>query len=72
MQSLTNVDNENHAVSEATQQQVTVIQSIDEDITSLMDLNEQGVANLQQTQHACDSLQIEFISLNELIDKFKV
>jgi len=72
IQSLQKVDDENHAVSQATQQQVTVIKSIDEDILELMDLNQQGVQNLQQTQQACDSLQTEFTGLNELVAKFKV
>lgn len=72
IQSLQKVDDENHAVAEATQQQVTVIKSIDEDILELMDLNQQGVQNLQQTQQACDSLQTEFTGLNELVAKFKV
>jgi methyl-accepting chemotaxis protein len=72
IQSLQHVDDENHAVSQATQQQVNVIKSIDEDILELMDLNQQGVQNLQQTQQACDSLQQEFTGLNELVGKFKV
>jgi methyl-accepting chemotaxis protein len=70
--SLTQVDGENQAVSEATKQQVNVIQSIDEDIIQLMDLSEQGVQNLQETQQACDGLQQEFKGLNELVGKFKV
>jgi methyl-accepting chemotaxis protein len=69
---LQQVDNENHAVTEATQQQVNVIRSIDEDILNLMDLNQQGVQNLQQTQQACDSLQQEFTGLNDIVGKFKV
>jgi methyl-accepting chemotaxis protein len=72
IKSLQQVDVENHAVSEATQQQVSVIKSIDEDIAELMDLNQQGVQNLQQTQQACDSLQHEFTGLNGLVGKFKV
>jgi methyl-accepting chemotaxis protein len=70
--SLTQVDGENQAVSEATRQQVNVIQSIDDDIIQLMDLSEQGVQNLQETQQACDGLQQEFKGLNELVGKFKV
>ena len=69
---LQQVDDENHAVADATQQQVNVIKSIDEDILQLMDLNQQGVQNLQQTQEACDSLQQEFTGLNDLVGKFKV
>ena len=69
---LQQVDDENHAVSDATQQQVSVIKSIDEDILQLMELNQQGVQNLQQTQEACNSLQQEFTGLNDLVGKFKV
>jgi len=72
IQSLQQVDNENHAVADATKQQTDVIKSIDEDIIQLMDLNKQGVENLQQTHQACDGLQSEFSGLNELVGKFKV
>ncbi|WP_281560812.1 methyl-accepting chemotaxis protein [Thalassomonas sp. RHCl1] len=72
IQSLTQVDIENHAVSDATQQQAAVIKSIDEDILQLMELNQQGVSNLQQTQNACDGLQQEFAGLNTLVGQFKV
>ncbi|MDT0603837.1 methyl-accepting chemotaxis protein [Thalassotalea castellviae] len=72
IQALQEVDQENHAVAEATLQQSEVIKSIDEDIIQLMDLNQKGVENLQQTDQACDSLQAEFSGLNRLIAKFKV
>lgn len=69
---LGDVDRENHAVAEATIQQVNVIQSIDEDILHLMQLNEQGVNNLEQTQTACDDLQKAFDDLSHLVGQFKV
>lgn len=72
IQALQQVDQENHAVAEATLQQSDVIKSIDEDILHLMELNQKGVENLQQTDQACDSLQDEFSGLNRLIGKFKV
>ncbi|GHE89885.1 methyl-accepting chemotaxis protein [Thalassotalea profundi] len=72
VRALAQVDNENHAVAEATKQQSDVMTTIDEDITQLMDLNQRGVENLQQTDQACDSLQSEFSRLNSLLGKFKV
>jgi methyl-accepting chemotaxis protein len=72
IESLHKVDNENHAVADATKQQSHVIQSIDEDIIQLMELNKQGVNNLQQTHQACDSLQDEFSDLTTLVSRFKV
>ncbi|WP_448214001.1 methyl-accepting chemotaxis protein [Colwellia sp. MEBiC06753] len=69
---LNDVDRENHSVAVATQQQVNVIQSIDEDILQLMELNQHGVVNLQQTQAACDDLQQAYDGLNNLVSKFKV
>ncbi|NMP30567.1 methyl-accepting chemotaxis protein [Thalassotalea sp. M1531] len=69
---LADVDRENHAVADATMQQVSVIQSIDEDIMQLMDLNQQGVTNHQQTQAACDELQAAYDNLNSLVGQFKV
>ncbi len=70
--SLHKVDDENHAVADATKQQNDVIQSIDEDIVELMELNKQGVNHLQQTHQACDSLQDEFSDLSGLVSKFRV
>lgn len=72
IQALAQVDNENHAVAEATKQQSDVMTAIDEDITQLTGLYQQGVENFQQTDHACDSLQSEFSRLNSLLGKFKV
>ncbi|REL31449.1 methyl-accepting chemotaxis protein [Thalassotalea euphylliae] len=69
---LADVERENHSVAVATEQQVNVIQSIDEDILQLMNLNQEGVGNLQQTQHACDELQSVFDDLNQLVRQFKV
>ncbi|MFD2165580.1 methyl-accepting chemotaxis protein [Thalassotalea euphylliae] len=72
IEALRAVDVENHAVAEATQQQVNVIQSIDEEVMQLMHLNQEGVDNLQQTQAACDDLQVAFDDLNALVSKFRV
>ncbi|MAG75908.1 MAG: chemotaxis protein [Colwelliaceae bacterium] len=69
---LGDVDRENHSVASATEQQVNVIHSIDEDILQLMDLNQQGVTNLQQTTAACEDLQTAYQGLNELVSQFKV
>jgi len=71
-QALTEVDNENHAVADATKQQGVVINSIDEDINGLMELTKLSVENLQLTHKACDGLQQEFADLNRLVGQFKV
>ncbi|GLX86296.1 methyl-accepting chemotaxis protein PctA [Thalassotalea loyana] len=69
---LTQVDDENQAVASATKQQVDMIQTIDQDVHNMMELNGQGVTSLKQTAQACDLLQSEFVSLNKLVSKFKV
>ncbi|GLX80788.1 methyl-accepting chemotaxis protein [Thalassotalea eurytherma] len=72
IKSLTQVDDENHAVATATKQQVDMIQSIDHDVNNMMALNDQGVSSLKQTHQACDLLQSEFASLDKLVSQFKV
>ncbi|TQF67376.1 methyl-accepting chemotaxis protein [Pseudoalteromonas luteoviolacea] len=66
------IDGMNDAVANATQEQNTVIQSLDSDIHGISDLCVQGSASLQQTLHECKSLKLQFDELENMMNKFKV
>lgn len=63
---------ENQSVATATEQQSKVIQTLDEDILQLTQLNQQETDNLEQTMAACDQLQQQFESLNTLVSRFRL
>ncbi|ESP93375.1 MULTISPECIES: methyl-accepting chemotaxis protein [Pseudoalteromonas] len=66
------IDGMNHAVANATQEQNTVIQSLDSDIHGISDLCVQGSASLQQTLDECKTLKLQFDELENMMNKFKV
>ncbi|MCF6434430.1 methyl-accepting chemotaxis protein [Pseudoalteromonas sp. MMG022] len=66
------IDGVNHAVASATQEQNTVIQSLDSDIHHISDLSVQGSQNLQATLGECRQLQTQFDELEKMVMKFKV
>ena len=66
------IDDVNHSVASATEQQNSVIKSLDEDITNISQLNEQNQTNLRRTNDACQQLQREFDRLESLVSKFKL
>lgn len=66
------MDSVNHSVASATEEQTTVIKTLDRDIVDISDLNQQGIENLRTTQAACDALQSQFERLEALVQRFKV
>jgi len=66
------MDSVNHSVASATEQQTTVIKTLDNDIHDISELNEQGIQNLKDTGAACDALQVQFERLEALVQRFKV
>ena len=66
------IDSANHAVADATSQQNSVIQSLDDDIHHISGLSEQGRQQLQATLDECRQLQQQFDELEAMVLKFKV
>ncbi|EKE83447.1 methyl-accepting chemotaxis protein [Idiomarina xiamenensis] len=66
------IDAVNHSVAAATEQQNTVIKSLDEDILAISEDNQRGIQNLQQTRDACHTLRNECERLERLVSRFKV
>ncbi|RUO76076.1 methyl-accepting chemotaxis protein [Idiomarina seosinensis] len=66
------IDDVNHSVASATEQQNKVVKSLDADIVSVSELNDKNQTNLKQTNEACQQLQQEFDRLESLVSKFKL
>ena len=71
-QDIDSIDDVNHAVANATQEQNTVSQSLDSDIMLISDLSGQGQQNLQATLAECQQLQRQFDELEAMVLRFKV
>ncbi len=66
------IDGMNQSVATATEEQTSVVESLNVDITEINTLNQHGVENLQATLRACDDLQQQAIRLKQLVDSFRI
>ena len=66
------IDNMNQSVATATEEQTSVIESLNVDITSINTLNQEGVENLQSTLRACRSLEQQVEHLQQLVGSFRI
>ncbi|EGH18606.1 methyl-accepting chemotaxis protein, partial [Pseudomonas savastanoi pv. glycinea str. race 4] len=57
----------NQSVAAATEEQTSVVESINVDITHINTLNQLGVDNLRQTLDACNSLEEQAARLQQLV-----
>ncbi|CAI8857177.1 Methyl-accepting chemotaxis protein PctA [Pseudomonas marginalis] len=65
------IDGINQSVATATEEQTSVIDSLNMDITEIKTLNQEGVANLHATLLACDDLERQATRLQQLVDGFR-
>ena len=72
MQRIVEIDAMNQSVAAATEEQTTVVEALNMDISQINLLNQQGVANLQETLTDCDSLSHQAGRLKQLVDSFKI
>ncbi|MCU1715716.1 methyl-accepting chemotaxis protein [Pseudomonas sp. 5P_3.1_Bac2] len=66
------IDGMNQSVATATEEQTTVIESLNVDINEINTLNQEGVENLQATLRACADLEQQASRLKQLVDSFKI
>ncbi|MEC7473160.1 MAG: methyl-accepting chemotaxis protein [Pseudomonadota bacterium] len=66
------IDGMNQSVATATEEQTSVIESLNMDITEINTLNQQGVENLQSTLRACGDLDQQARRLKQLVDGFRI
>jgi methyl-accepting chemotaxis protein len=66
------IDGMNQSVATATEEQTSVVESLNVDIHEINQLNQHGVENLQETLRACDDLQQQAIRLQQLVNSFRI
>ena len=66
------IDGMNQSVATATEEQTSVVESINMDITEINTLNQEGVENLQSTLRACSDLEQQAVRLKQLVGSFRI
>jgi len=71
-QRIVEIDGMNQSVAAATEEQTTVVEALNMDISQINLLNQQGVNNLNETLRDCDALSLQASRLKQLVDSFKI
>ena len=66
------IDGMNQSVATATEEQTSVIESLNMDIIEINTLNQDGVRNLQASLGACTELDQQVGRLKQLVDSFRI
>ena len=66
------IDGMNQSVATATEEQTSVVESINIDITEINTLNQEGVENLHSTLRACSDLEQQAARLKQLVGSFRI
>jgi len=66
------IDGMNQSVATATEEQTSVVESINMDITEINTLKQEGVENLQSTLRACSDLEQQAARLKQLVGSFRI
>ncbi|KTT02742.1 chemotaxis protein [Pseudomonas oryzihabitans] len=66
------IDGQNQSVATATEEQTSVVETLNMDINEINLLNQQGVDNLQATLAACTALEAEAGRLQRLVGGFRI
>jgi methyl-accepting chemotaxis protein len=66
------IDGMNQSVATATEEQTSVVESLNVDIHEINQLNQHGVENLHETLRACDDLQQQATRLQQLVNSFRI
>ncbi|WP_407681549.1 methyl-accepting chemotaxis protein [Pseudomonas mangiferae] len=66
------IDGMNQSVATATEEQTSVIETLNMDITEINTLNQEGVENLQATLRACADLERQAARLTVLVGSFRI
>ena len=66
------IDGMNQSVATATEEQTSVVESINMDITEINTLNQEGIENLQSTLRACTDLEQQAARLKQLVGSFRI
>lgn len=66
------IDGMNQSVATATEEQTSVVGTLDQEITHINTLNQESVECLQQTLHACGDVREQAVKLQKLVGSFKI
>lgn len=66
------IDGMNQSVATATEEQTSVVEAINVDITQINTLNQEGVENLNATLRACTDLERQSARLTQLVGSFRI
>ncbi|UVK98956.1 methyl-accepting chemotaxis protein [Pseudomonas sp. B21-048] len=66
------IDGMNQSVAAATEEQTAVVETLNVDVSQINLLNQQSVANLNETLKDCDALSQQANRLKQLVDSFKI
>ncbi|EQM71430.1 methyl-accepting chemotaxis protein [Pseudomonas tohonis] len=66
------IDGMNQSVATATEEQTSVVEALNMDITEINTLNQEGVENLQATLRACADLEQQAERLKHLVGSFRI
>jgi methyl-accepting chemotaxis protein len=66
------IDGMNQSMAAATEEQTSVVEALNLDISQINLLNQQGVTHLNQTLRDCDALSQQASRLKQLVDSFKI
>jgi methyl-accepting chemotaxis protein len=69
---ISKIDGMNQSVATATEEQTSVIETLNVDITEINALNQAGVQNLQTSLHAYGELNQQTARLKQLVDSFRI
>ncbi|PKH91910.1 MULTISPECIES: methyl-accepting chemotaxis protein [unclassified Pseudoalteromonas] len=72
IQAIKQINDANHSVASATDEQNQVVKLLDTDIQTISALSIQGKANLNETLNECTKLKQQFSALENMVQKFKV
>jgi len=66
------IDGMNQSVAAATEEQTAVVETLNMEVSHINLLNQQSVANLNETLKDCDALSQQANRLKQLVDSFKI
>jgi methyl-accepting chemotaxis protein len=66
------IDEINLSMATATEEQTSVVDNLDRDISHINDLNQEMVGNLQSTLQACTELENQSRRLQQMVNTFKI
>ncbi len=69
---ISQVDDQNQSIAAATEEQSSVVEALNVDVTDINILIEKGVSNLNSTLDACRSLEGEALRLQKIVSGFKI